>query len=224
MSPTNKVLVFFREVVKAYSCGDVHSLLSLSAEGKLDKAGPLLACVVNGIDMLGGMMLGFNAPSGPPSVAFMRQHLGLSEELAKLLYALVRCGVSHEGTTKLPIQFFIDEFRPDPGRFLYHDDEGSLWLNVTELAYRYLGAVEQIAADVTAHLYHVPVPSEWDEKVLDAVDLTKFPDLSEYLKAAWPARESAESEKAQRLGTPRSSSSPFLKEHLARFTVPKTSP
>src|SRR5262249_30766340 len=110
-----------------------------------------------------------------------------------------------------------------PGRFLYRDN-GSVCLNVTELSYCYLDAVERIAADITAHLHHVPAPNARDEQALAGVDLTAFPDLSEYLSAAWTAREVAEGKLAERRGPPRSSSSPFLKEHLARFTVPKSSP
>jgi hypothetical protein len=224
MSPAGRVLVFFREVVKVYSCGDVHSLLSLSAEGKMDKAGPLLSCVMNGIDMLGGMMLGFHPNnSRERSVAFMMQHLGLPEKLANVLYVLVRCGVSHEGTTKLTLLYFIDPRRPIRGRFIYRD-EGSLWLNVTELAYCYLDAVERIEVDITAHLRHVPVPTARDEQVFAGVDLTALPDFCEYRLAAWKAREVAENESTKGCGEPRSSSSPFLKAHLVRFEVPKTSP
>src|SRR5947209_1547430 len=110
-----KVKQFFDHVVVKYNCGDVRALL----KAQLQKAGPLLTCVVNGIDLLGGMMLGFSADSQKRSVRFMMRYLNLSEELARLVYVLVRCGVAHEGTTKLAIKFFVYPDRLDCTRFLY---------------------------------------------------------------------------------------------------------
>jgi hypothetical protein len=215
MSPADEVRVYFRQVVLDYSCGDVNSLLSLCDEGKLDKAGPLLACVVNGIDMLGGMMLGFaRNNSQMRSIAFMQRHLGLPEDVAKALYVLVRCGVSHEGTTKLTLRYFVRERSAVPSPILSYG-EGSLWLDVTQLACEYLCAVERIAQDVTAYLKYVPMPNPQDEALLAALDLAQFPDLADLLSAAGPAIEAAERREAERRGVPHSSSRPFLREDLA---------
>src|SRR4051812_31368532 len=92
-----KVEAYFKQVVQEYICGDIVELLKV----ELDKAGPLLACTVNGIDTVGGMMLDFTNNSKARSIEFMRQHLGLSADAASLMYAVVRCGMAHEGVPKL---------------------------------------------------------------------------------------------------------------------------
>ena len=49
-----KIEAYFKHVVQEYNCADIRELL----KRKLDQAGPLLACTVNGIDTVGGMMVG----------------------------------------------------------------------------------------------------------------------------------------------------------------------
>jgi len=197
---------YFMQVVVQYNCGDIRDILTKKPE----KAGPLLACTVNGIDIVGGMMLGFNEGSKKRSVVFMRQHLGMTEEEAKLMYALVRCGLAHEGVTKLAIQFFVHEDRIHPAEFLYKDHENSIWLNVTELAHCYLEAVERIGADIHAHCAHVPKAISKDELIYqNALALVKR-DITEFCGVI-----------AENQRKPQSSLSPFLAACLKHFTAGK---
>jgi hypothetical protein len=171
-----RVQVYFGHVILRYNCGDVRALL----DQKLKLAGPLLSCVVNGIDTVGGMMLGFQKNSKRRSTKFMRQHLSLSREEATLMYSLVRCGLAHEGVTKLTLRYFVLYEQSDPGVILYKDTYGerssrdTIWLNVTELARSYLDAIGRIAQDVDAHLHYVPEPEPNDSTVYrDALPLIK---------------------------------------------------
>jgi hypothetical protein len=237
VSSPDEVREYFRHVVQEYSCGDVRALLSLNEEGRLDKAGPLLACVVNGIDLLGGMMIGFNpggrSNSRERSVQFMTRHMGPPEEVAEMPYALVRCGVSHEGTTKLTLRYFVhtDALGPMKGHRLYRDkEEGSLWLDVNDLAHRYLEAVERIASEIDKHLHHVPETTKKDAALLGALSAMPFRDIEEYSLAALSGAERAEQEENIRLGRPTSSSRSIPpaeraehKRSLPTITLPKSS-
>ncbi len=71
----------FNHAVIHYSCGDVRRLM---ADHSL-LCGTILAIVVNGIDMVGGMMKGFDAGSRLRSVAFMTAFMGLTPEVAELV-------------------------------------------------------------------------------------------------------------------------------------------
>jgi hypothetical protein len=205
----NKVEVeaYFLQVVVEYNCGDVRELLRQN----LDQAGPLLACTVNGIDTVGGMMLGFSEGSRKRSTAFMCRHLNLLPEEADLIYALVRCGLSHEGISKLAVQFFVCEEQVHPGVFLYKDHQNSIWLNVTELAHSYLRAIERIGADIHAHCTYIPTPSSKEIEIYrDALSLIKKNIADFYFSMV------------RNRGPMASSLSPFLPAYLNHFTVGKT--
>ena len=207
-----EVECFFRQVVVEYNCGDIHDILSRRPE----KAGPLLACTVNGIDTVGGMILGFAESSRNRSTEFMQRHLGLTAEEALLMYKLVRCGLAHEGVTKPAVRFYVHEDRVHPGVFLYKDHQNSIWLNVTELAHSYLEAVERIGKDIHTHCAHVPEPKERDKQIYEqiyrnALVLVKR-DITEFCAGV-----------ATKLHKPPSSASPFLPQWLKHFTMGKTS-
>lgn len=213
-----KVKKYFEQVVDEYSCGNVRVLL----DAKLPAAGPLLFCVVNGIDLVGGMMCGFRRNNSQArSVKFMERYLKLSPQEAKLVYSLVRCGVTHEGTTKLAITYFVDYKRLIRGTFLYKDN-AVVWLNVTELAFGYLEAIAEIAKNVGAHLWHFPEPDSDDETVFtDALgqitaDLTELRRLAAEDQAA-PERRQYERGEIEYM----SSSNPFFAERFPHFTVAK---
>lgn len=148
---------YFRLAVEKYNKGDVEVLLS----HPLPCNGPLLACTVNGIDLVGGMREGFSKNSRYRSVNFMRDYMDIPEPAAELLYSSVRCGISHQGMPKIGLNFFQLQERPEPGKVLYRDDH-SLWLNVTELARLYVDAVNLIGSSPDEHVWHVPHPNAKD--------------------------------------------------------------
>jgi hypothetical protein len=213
-----RIEVYFKQVVRDYNCGDVRALLN----AELEQAGPLLTSVVNGMDLVGGMAHGFSHGSADRSVQFMKKYLAVSEEEAKLLYALVRCGMDHEGTTKLAVRFFVHYECRNKGVFLYKDRESCIWLNVTELAYAYLQAIDRIATDVHAHLSHIPELSKKDENVFVAALEKIGADIGDFCKVAWYARDAVEQARQERGDIKaRSSANPFLTEYLKGFTTPK---
>ena len=63
--PNSDVEVFFNHIPRQYNCGDIRALL----DEQLEQAGPLLTCTVNGIDLIGGMMLGFATGSRARSMS-----------------------------------------------------------------------------------------------------------------------------------------------------------
>lgn len=208
-----KVKQFFEHVVVKYNCGDVRALL----DAELEAAGPLLSCVMNGIDLVGGMMLGFCTGSRQRSVKFMAKYLKLHTELAKLVYALVRCGVAHEGTTKLAINYFVYPSRLDRGTFLYKDVDNAVWLNVVELAFLYLEAIDEIAKDVGAHLGHIPDVNSRDEAIFtDALEHINA-DMDGFCLLTMEFLEALKKAEIKYM----SSASPFLAEWLTHFTVVK---
>jgi hypothetical protein len=167
---------YFESVVIGYNCGDVQTLL----DTRLDACGPLLISTMNGIDLLGGMMRGFNGKYEARSTAFMIKHLGLSSKQAHLMWRLVRCGVSHQGATSPAVWLIACYDRVNPGTFLYKLSPITsppfspmeilppvVVLDVTELARRYLEAVDLISRDVLQHLHHVPGSNESDKRAFD---------------------------------------------------------
>jgi hypothetical protein len=213
-----KVEIYFNQVVLNYNRGDVRALL----DAKLKQAGPLLNSVVNGIDLIGGMADGFLPKNSTSrSVKFMRKYLGLTEEEARLLYALVRCGIAHEGVTKLAIRFFVHYDCRERHVFLYKDHEHCIWLNVTELAYSYLDAVDLIGTEPHSHLFHVPAPSPHDEDLFHAALKQIRTDIDQFCIAAAESASDEREKEAIRRGAvgQTTSSSPFLTEWLSQFTV-----
>ncbi len=129
--------------------------------------GPLLTAVANGIDVLGGMMLNFKTGSRSRSKHFMKTFFILPDEVAEVLYTLFRCGAAHEGIPKLDTFFFV-HYAIEDAKLLYKSPDDVLMLDVTELARRYVKAVDTIALDVHRHLQFVPVPDEGDTKAMAA--------------------------------------------------------
>jgi hypothetical protein len=206
---------FFKHAVVDYNRGDIKKLLDL----QLPICGPLLASTVSGTDIMGGMIHGFDVGnSGKRSTAFMRDHLGMGAEDADLVYTNPPCGLTHEGVSKLLMGFFVHYDRLDRGTFIYKEKD-MLWLNVTELAWSYLDAVEKVGKNIHAYLSHIPEASSKDVLIyqralaLPRKDIAQFGGLMEDKAAA---------------GRPyRSSSSCFIAEHrLKHFKVfnPPSSP
>ncbi|GEM_PF-4330221 len=208
MTVRDGVASFFQKVVVEYNCGDIRILL----RARLDVAGPLLACVVNGIDMLGGMKHGFHAKSCHRSKEFMKEYMHLSEEHAALLYRAVRCGIAHEGVPKPGIRFFVCDEPVDSGTYFYRGQDDMVWLNVTELCRQYLAVVEAIAERPSDHLSHVPPADQMSNRLFLRASVGKsIDDFCDLLAARV-------NEKVER-GEIHVSASPFLPELLSGYTV-----
>lgn len=156
---SSESIAYFNRSVMEYNKGDVVELLS----DKITCAGPLLSIIVNGIDLAGGICFGFDKGSRARSEDFMVEHMNIQKELASLLYTCVRCGVAHQGMPKVGVRFFLMPQRFMPGAILFRDSN-IIYLNVTELAYSYLGVIENIAKNPTEYeLHHPPLkPADKD--------------------------------------------------------------
>jgi len=180
--PAPDVFRFFRKVICDYDCGDVRRLL----DQKTPTLGPLLACVLSGIDTLGGMMDGFGpGNSRSRSVDFMVQHMKFDRDVADVVYRCARCGYVHEGIGKLRLSWFADYERLKPGTVLYVREDGGLALDVVALAESYLGAVEDIQVQMETgmnNLRFLPNLAQSDEELFAAIvakGLTPFQELAD---------------------------------------------
>lgn len=212
----DKALEYFESVIIAYNCGDIKALL----ERKLPQAGPLLACVVNGIDAMGGIIYGFDKEIGGRSKEFMNKFMGYDPVQADFLYTIVRCGMAHECAPKAGLAFFALYDEVD-GEVLYRGDDGGPWLNVVQLAKEYLKAVEDVRTSAQSRLQDPPKFRCRDRRIFNSVDFTKLPgiDILERLvlnKDGEPQRQLL----AQRAISSLSSYSPFDKKRLNLMKLP----
>lgn len=153
----DKAIKYFNKAVLNYNKSDIVTLI----KNNIKNAGPLLCATVNGIDLVGGMCFGFDTGSKRRSVDFMKTYMNINESVAKVLYSCVRCGIAHQGMPKVGYKFFVWEKRTQEGIFLYKDEEGYIWLNVSEFALNYLEAIEKISKEVKHHIFHFPsLPDE----------------------------------------------------------------
>jgi hypothetical protein len=150
-SMNRKAIDYFQKSAFMYSKGDIEELL----DKKMRCAGPLLAVVMNGIDNLGGMCFGFQTDSEKRSIEFMKNHMGFPESVARFMYLAVRCGMVHQGMPKVGLEFGLLPDRPEKGR-IYYRSYDQIYLNVLELAYSYLAAVERIAEEPTRFIRDYP--------------------------------------------------------------------
>ena len=158
---TSEGKAFFERSVNNYSKSDVYALL----EARLDCAGPLLEVIVNGIDNLGGIVYGFTKKSKSRSVRFMNEKMNISESLAEFLYAIVRCGIAHQGMPKIGLIFFVEYDYPEKEKILCKDSKGNICLNVVGLAQCYLNTISILNAEIEKYDLHVP-PITPKEKAL----------------------------------------------------------
>ena len=157
---------YFARVVEQYVCGDISWLLGLG-EGKEGKAGPLLNSVVNGIDILGGILDGFGrGMSERRSVKFLESYMGLQPDVARFIYTAVRCGMAHEGVPKMDVIFFVDCAAPDNEPVPLKDSQNRVWINVAVLAKRFLAAIEVVRNGDPAKVAYVPNVTSWEKKII----------------------------------------------------------
>lgn len=157
----DKVKEFFEKSVIKYSKGNIDELLM----EKINCAGILLKEILSGIDNLGGICYGFETGSKVRSIKFMQEKMLIPNSLAEFLYAIVRCGVIHQGMPKIGLRYFVEHDRVEKGKVFYKDHNGYIYINVTEFAYRYLYAIETINANLDRHIVYAP-PIETINKVL----------------------------------------------------------
>jgi len=144
---------YFQTVVRKYNNGDIDILLR-NMEHMDGKAGPLFAAVMDGIDLMGGMLYGFKGGNScDRSTRYMREEMDLlnlqkgvgsqSEDEALVLYKYGRCGLLHEGATKYRVSI---RFQAKPnGNDIFSVNGNDLVVNVVPLAREFLESVKRIA-------------------------------------------------------------------------------
>lgn len=143
-----------------YTISDVEYLIKkfkTRQHGEETHAGPMLMCVVNGIDAAGGIIYGFNYRNPGPgrrSADFMEKYMDMPLDLAEFIYTSVRCGASHHGMPRLGIIFGLwddTEWHKISSSvnetFCKNLANGNIWVNVVKLAHSYLDAVRGIERD-----------------------------------------------------------------------------
>jgi hypothetical protein len=73
--------------------------------------------------------------------------------------------------------------RYDPGHILYKHDDGYLWLNVAELAYRFLDSLQAIEADSRHYNLHLPPLEQKDKGAFVATTSAVTRDIRELCAA-----------------------------------------
>ena len=141
---------YFDRVIREYVLGDIEYLL----HKECPVAGPLLAVLVNGINAVAGSMYDFptnwnTTEKETDNIGrFLTKVMGLDARekdlLGEVFYCLIRCGVAHEGVTKLGVRFGVHYHRPDGEPFLFGDTDGYVVLNVAQLARRFLSVVRNL--------------------------------------------------------------------------------
>ncbi len=167
-----EAIAYFNKVVLDYSKGDVKELLVNSK-----RAGPLLQVTANGIDLLGGMCYGFcERSSGKRSTRFMSEHMDIEDSLARVLYKCVRCGIVHQGVPSIGFVYFISSERLPDHQIVLKAPGDKLLLDVQELAYRYIDAIERIACKPEDHIRYIPPLKHGDKEVFRKV-LSRIPGI-----------------------------------------------
>jgi hypothetical protein len=195
-----KAKAYFEKSAIKYSKGDVIALLN----SRLSCAGPLLTTTLNGIDNLGGMCYGFAQQVGDRSIKVMTEKMGFPEDVAKLLYEVIRCGIVHQGMPKMGLEFFVAYNRFAGDEIFYKKSDGYIFMNVTEFAYRYLDIIDKITRDPEIHIVDYPRYNEEKGKAFKkAFDNAKdyiTRDIEDYEKArlsGWEAEEKARYERGE---------------------------
>lgn len=190
-----EAMAYFKKSAIEYSKGDVRELL----EKKIDCAGPLLAVVVNGIDNLGGMCYGFEIGSKRRSVNFMKDKMGILESVAKFLYSAVRCGEVHQGMPKIGLKFFVTQDRLAKGKMIYkHKDSKYLFLDLTEFAYSYIDAIDQIENKPEERIHNYPSPGAEAKELFDNAMRDIKDDIQDLIDVIFRKRETEAMKKAGR--------------------------
>ena len=145
---------YFQKVIVDYNKGDIEELLGSGSK----RAGPLLACVMNGIDAMGGMLCDFErGNSEARSVLFMTQHMNLSKDAAELLYKAVRCGLAHEAIGARGVEFHAENEASSAGPIMCEAGNGNIRIDARALAREFMRAVDKLNAN-TASLKYAPPP------------------------------------------------------------------
>lgn len=129
---------YFKAVILRYNKPDIEELLASGT----DRAGPLLACVVNGIDAMGGLLYGYRRNnSASRSISFMTNCMRLPEDHARLIYTAVRCGLAHQAVTKSGVAFHVSTTAAVRDIILCRASNGDISVDVRSLARKYLDTI-----------------------------------------------------------------------------------
>lgn len=165
--------IYYERVVLDYLVGDTKHLLEIEEP----RSGILLGPVVNGIDTIGGMLLGFNAGSRKRSVHTMIEHMGYATNIAEFIYVSLRCGLVHQGTSKTGLWFYAlhGEFhRPSP----IYKDAGWLYLDSVALARNFVTAAELLWEQKRSLIRRIPEPH--DDGFLALASDSLIPAIDEF--------------------------------------------
>ena len=170
-------LAYYEHVVLHYIVGDIMHLL----DNNEPRSGLILAPVLNGIDIVGGTLYGFErGTSKARSIRLMKEHLGLSQEISNFLYTAVRCGLTHEGTAKKGLVFCAEFGRLNRDSLVYRDENGWLYLDTVLLAEAFVNAAKKIWRDAPQLILKMPEVD--DAGYCDLANDASIPMVGDFLK------------------------------------------
>lgn len=165
---------YYRKIVLDYLVGDIEHLL----KNQERRAGLVLYPVLAGIDTIGGMIHGFSVSSKRRSIDFLENYLQLDRSIATFLYESLRCGLVHQGTSKVGLKFFT--LYGDLNRFsiVYSGEENWVYLDATALAMHFCRSARKIYQCFPQSIVHCP-PIE--QASFSQIDLGSLKSISELL-------------------------------------------
>ena len=172
-NPHRDPKVFFEKVICEYICGDLEWFLMRK---KTPPLGPVVACVGTGIDAAGGCVFGFKEDnSRQRSVKFMREYMGMTEEVAEVIYACVRCGYVREGLNSLNVSWFADDPRRLQTCVYVYRYKDEVLVDLVEVVRAYLNAIQQLWQN-PSDVIDAPDRADDQEKVAALLN-TELPPL-----------------------------------------------
>ena len=170
---------YFEEVIIKYNKTDIEFLINTYIDNpERQPAGPLLAIVANGLMTMGKLYSNYRT-DGDKTVNFINSEMGFNESMSRLLYEIVRCGITHIGIPYYGVEFFVffdpKDFKDIKNRFgkemedyfctkecikiipgKYDKNEKNIKLDVSKLAFKYLRAIERIHKNPAKKIQFLP--------------------------------------------------------------------
>lgn len=164
---------YYDKIVLNYIVGDVNHLLEI----RESRSGIILSPVVNGIDTIGGMIHGFKSGSKTRFIDVLCNYMLLERSLATFLYESLRCGLVHQGTSKIGLKFFTLYGHLNRNSILYAGGDDWIYLDSTALAIKFCQMARRIRQDHPEAIKFIPPLESSSYDKLDGSSLPPISDL-----------------------------------------------
>lgn len=165
---------YYEKIVLDYIVGDVNHLLDI----KESRSGIILSPVVNGIDTIGGMIYGFKTGSKIRFIDVLCNYMSLERPVAIFLYESLRCGLVHQGTSKVGLRFFTLYGQLNRNSILYAGGDDWVYLDSTALAIAFCEMARSIREDHAVAISFLP---PFESSSFDKLNGSALPPISDLI-------------------------------------------